>query len=60
VLVSGLVAPEPEPMLGAFATAGAAGFMDRLIQTRHQALGATTLTFDRRMARLSGVRRLAE
>lgn len=59
LLESGLVVPEPEQLLGAFPKAGAAGFMDRLIQARHQALGAMTLTFDRRMARLRGVRRLA-
>jgi len=59
LLDSGLVVPEPELILGAFPKASAAGFMDRLIHMRHQALGATTLTFDRQMGRLSGARRLA-
>jgi predicted nucleic-acid-binding protein len=33
---------------------GHAGVVDRLIVTRHRALGATTATFDRRQARLEG------
>ena len=35
-------------------TRGQAGLVDRLIVTRHRALGATTATFDRRQARLEG------
>lgn len=35
-------------------TRGHAGVVDRLIVTRHRALGATTATFDRRQARLEG------
>lgn len=59
LLQSGLVVPEPAALLGAFAHEGGAGFMDRLINARHRAIGATTLTFDRKMARLSGAKRLS-
>lgn len=59
LLESGFVTPEPAAVLGAFPKASAAGFMDRLIHGRHQSLGATTLTFDKQMARLSGVQRCA-
>ncbi|MFN2397335.1 MAG: PIN domain-containing protein [Gemmatimonadaceae bacterium] len=59
LLESGLVVAEPAAVLAAFPKTGGAAFMDRLIRARYQALGATTLTFDRRMARLGGAKRLS-
>ncbi len=59
LLQSGLVIPEPASLLAAFSPEEGAGFMDRLINARHQAIGATTLTFDKKMARLSGAKRLS-
>jgi predicted nucleic-acid-binding protein len=59
LLASGVVFPEPSTVLTAFPKAGATDFMDRLIHARHQALRATTLTFDKRMGRLSGAKHLA-
>ncbi|MGI8510124.1 MAG: PIN domain-containing protein [Gemmatimonadaceae bacterium] len=59
LLQSGLVVPEPAALVGAFAHEGGGGFMDRLINARHRAIGATTLTFDGKMARLSGAKRLS-
>jgi hypothetical protein len=35
-------------------TKGQGGVVDRLIVFRHRTLGATTVTFDRRQARLEG------
>lgn len=55
-LGSGVVHLDPagaEDALGPGAR-GQAGVVDRLIVTRHRALGATTATFDRRQARLEG------
>lgn len=55
-LGSGVVHVDPAgagEALGA-GTRGEAGIVDRLIVARHRALGATTVTFDRRQARLEG------
>ena len=55
---SGVVTLEPreaEDVLGA--TAGA-GLVDRLIHARHRALGAVTLTFERKLGALEGAVRL--
>jgi predicted nucleic acid-binding protein len=55
---SGVVTVEPreaEEVLGA--TSGA-GLVDRLIHARHRALGAVTLTFERKLGALEGAVRL--
>lgn len=53
-LESGVVTVEPEAVLDAFAPRGGAGFLDRLIDTRHRSLGWTSVTVDRKMARALG------
>jgi predicted nucleic acid-binding protein len=55
---SGTVSLSPPEALAALDPAAGAGVMDRLIHARHQTEGATTLTFDRKMAALEGARRL--
>lgn len=51
---SGLVRPQPPEALGALAEEHGPGLVDRLIHARYRGLGATTLTFERRLAALEG------
>ena len=55
---SGTVRLEPRDASGALAATSGAGLVDRLIHARYRALGAVTLTFERRQARLEGAVRL--
>jgi predicted nucleic acid-binding protein len=55
---SGIVRLDPESSLPALAPAIGAGLVDRLIHSRHRALAAVTLTFDRQHAQLEGAERL--
>jgi predicted nucleic acid-binding protein len=55
---SGVVEVDPPTLVAALHKRAGAGLMDRIIAARHEHQGATTLTFDRRRARLEGVRRL--
>lgn len=56
MLTSGAVRLEPEGSLWALDPARGAGLVDRLIVARHRALGASTWTFDRKLARLGAAR----
>ncbi len=59
VLTSGLVAPlKGQSVLKALAEDGGAGLLDRLIADDYSRIVSETLTLDRRMASLPGVRRL--
>ena len=59
VLTSGLIAPlNGQPVLNALQETGGAGLMDRLIAEDYSRTVSETLTLDRRMAALTGVRRL--
>ena len=59
VLTSGLVAPlNGQPVLSALQETGGAGLIDRLIAEDYSRTVSETLTLDRRMAALPGVRRL--
>jgi predicted nucleic acid-binding protein len=51
---SGVVTLEPVGALPALLQSSGAGLVDRLIHARHRALGGTTLTFERRQAKLEG------
>ena len=58
-LTSGLVAPlNGQPVLLALQETGGAGLIDRLIADDYSRTVSETLTLDRRMAALPGVRRL--
>ena len=58
-LTSGLVAPlNGQPVLNALQETGGAGLIDRLIAEDYSRTVSETLTLDRRMAALTGVRRL--
>ena len=58
-LTSGLVAPlNGQPVLRALRETGGAGLIDRLIAEDYSRTVSETLTLDRRMAALPGVRRL--
>ena len=58
-LTSGLVAPlNGQPVLRALRETGGAGLIDRLIAEDYSRTVSETLTVDRRMAALPGVRRL--
>ena len=58
-LTSGLVAPlNGQPVLNALQETGGAGLIDRLIAEDYSRTVSETLTLDRRMAALPGVRRL--
>ena len=58
-LTSGLVAPlNGQPVLMALRETGGAGLIDRLIAEDYSRTVSETLTLDRRMAALPGVRRL--
>ena len=59
VLGSGMVAPlGGDAVMAALARAGGAGPLDRLIAADHAKAGLTTLTLDRKMARLADARLL--
>ena len=59
VLTSGLIGPLNGPgVLTALSEPGGAGLLDRLIAEDYSQRVVETLTLDRRMARLPGVRRL--
>ena len=59
VLTSGLVAPlNGQPVLAALQESGGAGLIDRLIAEDYSRTVSETLTLDRRMAALPGVRRM--
>ena len=51
---SGVVLIEPSSARPVLAAVGGAGLVDRLIHARYRSLGAVTLTFERRQARLEG------
>ena len=55
---SGVVTLEPDGVANALLPASGAGTVDRMIHARHWARGATTLTFERRQAKLEGAERL--
>ena len=58
-LTSGLIAPlNGQPVLGLLQETGGAGLIDRLIAEDYSRTVPETLTLDRRMAALPGVRRL--
>ena len=58
-LTSGLVAPlNGQPVLNALRETGGAGLIDRLIAEEYSRTVSESLTLDRRMAALPGVRRL--
>lgn len=59
VLTSGLIAPlNGQPVLMALRETGGAGLVDRLIAEDYSRTVSETLTLDRKMAALLGVRRL--
>ena len=59
VLTSGLIAPlNGHPVLAALRESGGAGLVDRLIAEDYSRTVSETLTLDRRMAALPGVRRI--
>ena len=59
VLTSGLIAPlNGQSVLSALQETGGAGLIDRLIAEDYSRTVSETLTLDRRMAALPGVRRL--
>jgi len=45
---SGVAAVEPRGAASALTSTGGAGLVDRFIHSRHRALGATTVTFERK------------
>ena len=55
---SGTVTPSPREALTVLEPAPGAGLVDRLIHARHGTLGASTVTFDRKMGALVGAVRL--
>jgi predicted nucleic acid-binding protein len=56
---SGVVAVEPRNAAEALVPTSGAGLVDRLIHARHRALGAVTLTFERKLGALEGAVRLS-
>lgn len=59
VLTSGLIAPlNGQPVLNALQETGGAGLIDRLIAEDYSRSVSETLTLDRRMSALPGIRRL--
>ena len=59
ILTSGLIAPlHGQPVLRTLQETGGAGLMDRLIADGYSRTVSETLTLDRRMAALPGVKRL--
>ncbi len=57
-VASGVVALDPPSSVNALADSRGAGMVDRMIHTRHRALGGITLTFERPQSRLEGAERL--
>jgi predicted nucleic acid-binding protein len=55
---SGVVTVEPREAELVFGVTSGAGLVDRLIHARHRALGAVTLTFERKLGALEGAVRL--
>ena len=55
---SGVVAVEPRNAAEVLVPTSGAGLVDRLIHARHRALGAVTLTFERKLGSLEGAIRL--
>ena len=55
---SGVATVEPRNAGEVLAQTSGAGLVDRLIHTRHRALGAVTLTFERKLGALEGAVRL--
>jgi predicted nucleic acid-binding protein len=55
---SGVITAVPGEALWALEPAAGAGLVDRLIHARHRAEGAISLTFDRKVGALEGVKRL--
>lgn len=55
---SGVVTVEPRQATEGLASPSGAGLVDRLIHARHRALGAVTLTFERKLGALEGAMRL--
>lgn len=56
---SGVVTVEPRNAADVLVSASGAGVVDRLIHVRHRALGAVTLTFERKLGALEGAIRLS-
>lgn len=59
MLQSNVVGAAPPEAARAFEAHGGAGVVDRLIHERHRALGAATVTFDRKLGALEGATRLS-
>ena len=57
-VLSGVARVEPREAGEVLAPASGAGLVDRLIHARHRALGAVTLTFERKLGALEGAVRL--
>jgi predicted nucleic acid-binding protein len=55
---SGVVTPEPREAGEVLDAVAGAGLVDRLIHARHRALGAVTITFERKLGALEGSVRL--
>ena len=55
---SGVVTAEPREAEEVLTATQGAGLVDRLIHARHRALGAVTLTFERKLGALEGAVRL--
>jgi predicted nucleic acid-binding protein len=55
---SGVVTVEPREAAEVLGASSGAGLVDRLIHARHRALGAVTLTFERKLGALEGAVRL--
>ena len=61
MLTSTLVEPEPgSTAIEALRGTGKPGLVDRLLHGRYSALSATTLTFDKALGRMAGVRLLSK
>lgn len=55
---SGVVEADPPTMAADLAPATGAGLVDRLVHSRYRALGAVTVTFERKQGALEGATRL--
>ncbi len=55
---SGVVEPDPSTASADLEPAAGAGLVDRFVHSRYRALGANTLTFERKQAALEGAVRL--
>ena len=55
---SGAVHPDPADAVAALEPRRGAGLVDRLIHSRYRALGASTITFERKQGALEGAIRL--